>query len=125
MLGVLLLLAVTLYDESPWKLLRMIAAVALGPGALDPEWQPDLRILAAAVALQLGIAITAAVAMAGSVARWRELPPAAMGLAFGAVLYGGVLYGIALAFPWLAELRSADTLLVSLLFGLLATPAAD
>ena len=125
LLGMLLLLSVTLYDESPWKLLRMIGATVFGPTALAPESQFDLRIVSTALALHFTLTAACAAMLSRVAARLRRVPSAALGIAFGALLYGANVYGAAVLYPWLAELRSVDTLLAHLLFGLLATPPAE
>jgi hypothetical protein len=125
LMAMLLLLSVTLYDESPWKLPRMIAATVLGPGVLQPEDAFDARVALTMLAVMLDIGIACALALARPAARLHGVSLAALGLAFGAAFYAVNVYGLALAYPWLAELRSVDTLMAHLLFGLLATPPAE
>lgn len=125
MLAVLVLLSVTLYDESPWKLPRMIAATVLGPGVLQPEQAFDARVFLTMLGVMLDIGIACALALSRPAARLHGMSSAALGLGFGAAFYAVNVYGLALAYPWLAELRSVDTLMAHLLFGLLATPPAE
>ena len=112
--------SVGLYDESPWKVLRMIAATAMGPSALSPADVFDGWVVAKALALHFGFCVLAGTALATLVAARPRLPASWVGLAFGAGLYALDLHVAAAAFPWLAELRAADTLAAHLLFGLLA-----
>ena len=44
MLMLLLFLAAAIYDESPWKIIRMMAATVRGPGALSPENEFDASL---------------------------------------------------------------------------------
>ena len=37
---------VVIYEESPWKLMRMFAALARGPAALEPEDEFDAGLVA-------------------------------------------------------------------------------
>jgi hypothetical protein len=53
----------------------------------------------------------------------KDMPEAAapwVGIAFGVALYFGNLYGFSRIFPWLAELRTLDTLAAHVLFGIVA-----
>lgn len=117
---VLVACSVALYDESPWKVLRMIAATAMGPGALSPADVFDGWVVAKALALHFGFCVLAGTALATLVASRPRLPASWVGLAFGAALYMLDMHAATIAFPWLAELRAADTLAAHLLFGLLA-----
>ncbi|HUP31345.1 MAG TPA: hypothetical protein VM122_14300 [Usitatibacter sp.] len=122
--AVLMFLSVTVYDESIWRLPRMIAATVLGPGVLQPEDAFDGRVVLTMLALQLDLGIACALALTRVAGRLQGLGLAALGLGFGVALYGLDLYALPLAFPWLAELRSVDTFMAHLLFGLLATAPA-
>ncbi len=122
MLSLILLLSLStvVYDESPWKVLRMIAAVALGPGVLEPDDEFSFAIIAVAVVVHFALAMIYAFATAMLA---KDLPaPAApwIGLAFGVALYFANLYGFARVFPWFAPLRTFDTLLAHALFGIAA-----
>jgi hypothetical protein len=119
-LAVLLASSVILYDEPPWKVLRMIAATAMGASVLEPSDVFDLRVIANALALHLGACVMAAAVVAALVAALPRLAAAWVGLAFGAALYVADAYVAAAFFPWLAELGAADTLAAHLLFGMLA-----
>ena len=43
---VMQLAGIAIYDESPWKLMRMFAALARGPAALEPEDDFDAGLVA-------------------------------------------------------------------------------
>lgn len=115
-------LSVCVYGEPVWKLPRMLAALALGPDALQPAGTFNAVIVATALAVLGTFSIVYGIAFAG-LAQLREASAPWLGLAAGGALYAGHLYGFTAAFPWLAELRSVDTLAVHLVFGLLAAQA--
>jgi hypothetical protein len=119
-LAAMSMLATTVYDESPWKLLRMMAAVVMGPNALEPDDEFSAAIVAMGLAVHFALALLYSFAIGGLV---KDLPDAAapwIGLAFGAGLYFANLYGFTQLFPWFAPMRTPDTLAAHLMFGLVA-----
>jgi hypothetical protein len=112
--------SVTAYDESPWKLPRMMAAIVAGPGVLEPADEFDAAIVALGLALHFALAVLYTTALA-SVLRdvRREAAPLA-GMAFGMLLYVANLHGFTALFGWFEEMRTADTFVAHVLFGLLA-----
>ena len=123
MLLLLIGLAVTVYDEAPWKLPRMVAAVVLGPGVLEPSQEFDARAVATGVFLYAVFSMLYGVALASLVVGLRRRLAPLVGIAVGAALYVLHFHLFTLPCPWLAELRSADTLAAHLVFGLLAARA--
>ena len=123
-LGAMTAISVAAYDESPWKLVRMMAAIVGGPALLEPSdaFAAGTVMLGLAVHFALSILYTAAIA---GVLRDlpREAAPVA-GLVFGALLYAANLHGFTALFDWFAELRTADTFVAHELFGLLAASLA-
>jgi hypothetical protein len=98
----------------------MIAATLLGPAVMDLDTGFGAGMAAAAI-----VALGAMWLLCGTVLAWTVMQGRAalapwIGLAAGAALYAVNLYGLAAAYPWLAELRSADTLAAHLVFGLVA-----
>lgn len=122
MAALMVSLSVSVYDEPAWKLPRMLAALALGPHAIEPAHAFDAAIVATAFAVLATFSIIYGIALAGLVQLRGSLAPW-LGLAAGAALYGVHLYGFTAAFPWLGELQSVDTLAAHLVFGLLAAQA--
>ena len=118
----LLVLAVALYDEAPWKLLRMMAATVTGEGALATD-AFDLPLVGLGLAMHFSLSLLYALALAGLVADVRRWLVPWIGLGFGVALYFTNLYGFTHLFGWFAELRTVDTLLVHALFGLLLARA--
>lgn len=119
MLLVLLVLSTAVYDESPWKLLRMMAATVRGPAVLSPEGQFDLGLVGIGLSIHYGLALLYAAALAGVLADFRRAYAPWLGIGFGIALYFANLYGFTHLFPWFAELRTIDTLLAHAFFGLL------
>lgn len=119
MLLALGLLSITVYEEPAFKLLAMMAATVLGPEALQRGTDADARVLATAFAVHFGLALVYATALAAVL---RDLPrwsaPWA-GMAFGALAYYANLHGFTFAFDWFAELRTLDTFVAHVAFGLL------
>jgi len=110
-------LAMAIYDESPWKLFRMIAALVRGAAALEPADELDAAIVAIGLALHFAFAVLYSLAFACIVA---ELPRAYSGLVgalFGIALYYANFYGFATLFPWFISHRTVDTLVVHAVFG--------
>jgi hypothetical protein len=119
-LGAMLMLAVLVYDESPWKLLRMMAAVVLGPDALEPDDDFSLAVVATGAMVHFALALLYSLAICGLV---KDLPDAAapwIGVAFGVGLYFANLYGFTHLFPWFAPMRTPDTLAAHAVFGIVA-----
>jgi hypothetical protein len=111
-------LGIVIYDESPWKLMRMIAAMARGPGVLEPDDEFNAAIVATGLALFFALSMLYALALSPFAAEWpRRLAPA-FGIACGAALYYVNFYGFTAMFPWFASFRTVDTFLVHVVFGL-------
>ena len=111
--------------HGPWRTSHMIAPIFLGQGAV-PASGGEFSIGVVAIALTthyvLGIVfgIVLAAVMVHFALDETPLKAVAAGAAFGAVLYV-VNFGLLVVFfPWLAELRGAETFAAHLLFGLVA-----
>ena len=112
-------IALTIYDESPWQIFRMMAAMVRGSAALEPADEYDAGIVALGLALHFGFALLYSLALSCVIA---ELPRAYAGLAgvlFGLALYYANFYGFASLFPWFGSHRTVDTLAVHAVFGFL------
>jgi hypothetical protein len=114
---VLQFIGVVIYDESPWKLLRMIAALARGPGVLEPDDEFDAPVALVGITLFFAISLLYSLAFCMLVADAPRRHAIAMGLAFGIALYFANYHGFTAIFPWFAPLRTFDTLVVHALFG--------
>jgi hypothetical protein len=111
------LFAIAIYDESPWQLARMTAALVRGPGALEPNDEYDAALVAIGTLLHFSLALLYALALACVVAEAAPQHALLIGLAFGAALYFVNFYGFTALFPWFAPHRTIDTLLVHMVFG--------
>jgi hypothetical protein len=110
---------IVVYDESPWKLFRMIAAMARGPQALEPDDEFDGALVLMATILFLALAVLYSLALSALMSDSPRRNSALIGLAFGVALYHANFYGFTALFPWFASHRTVDTLLVHAVFGLL------
>ena len=113
----------TIYAESVWKLPRMMAAMVLGPRALEPQDELDIAVVATGLALHFALALGFGTVAALLVRRVRDGAVAATGAAFGLALYALDLHAMTAFFPWFAPLRTFDTLAAHLLFGIVAATA--
>ncbi len=77
------------YDEDPWKLTRMFAALARGPGVLEPGDEFDAAIVLLGATLFMAIALLYSLALSVAVADAPRRYAAAMGLAFGVAIAKG------------------------------------
>ena len=114
---VLQFIGVVAYDEGAWKLLRMVAALARGPGVLDPDDEFDAPVAFIGITLFLAISLLYALALSVLVADAPRRHAIAMGFAFGITLYFVNFHGFTALFPWFAPMRTFDTLVVHALFG--------
>jgi hypothetical protein len=122
-LAAMLMLSTLVYDESVWKLPRMVAAVVAGRGALQPDDEFSFTLIGIAVVVHFALALLYSLALATFV---KDMPEAAapwIGMTFGVALYFGNLYGFTQIFPWFAELRTLDTLAAHVVFGIIAATA--
>jgi hypothetical protein len=112
--------AVAVYDESFWRLFRMVAALVRGPAVLEPDDEFDAAIVAIGATLYLALSLLYALALCRLVADTPRRYAIVMGLAFGLALYYANFYGFTLIFPWFAPHRTVDTLIVHAIFGVIA-----
>jgi hypothetical protein len=111
------------YDESPWKLLRMVAALARGPGALDPDDEFDFAIVATGLTLFYALAMLYGLALACVLTDSPRRHASLLGIAFGIALYCANFLGFTALFPWFAAYRTVDTVVAHAFFGLLLARA--
>jgi hypothetical protein len=119
-LAAMIAVSVGAYDESPWKLLRMMAAIVAGPAVLEPADEFDAGIVLAGLGVHFALAVLYTAALRSVL---RDVPRVAAplaGMAFGITLYAANLYGFTALFGWFEEMRTPDTFVAHVLFGLLA-----
>lgn len=107
------------YDESPWKLLRMVAAMARGPAALAPDDEFDLAIVGTGLTLFYALSMLYGLALAFILTDSPRRHAGVIGIAFGLALYCANFYGFTAIFPWFIAHRTIDTLIAHALFGFL------
>jgi ABC-type transport system involved in cytochrome c biogenesis permease subunit len=110
------------YDESPWKLPRMIAALLSGPGVLADEDVFGTPVMLG-FAVHYTLSLLYALALAGVLAGLRREHAPIAGLLFGVALYSLNLHGFTQLFPWFAEMRTVDTFVAHAIFGVVAAGA--
>lgn len=111
------------YDESPWKLLRAVAAMARGPAALQPEDEFDFIAVAIGLTLFYAIAALYGLALACILTDSPRRHASILGVAFGLALYSANFHGFTALFPWFTEYRTIDNVLAHAVFGLLLARA--
>lgn len=116
---VLQFMGAVVYDESPWKLPRMIAALARGPAALEPSDEFDLALVAIGLSLFYLLSMLYALALACILTDSPRRYASLAGAAFGVALYFANFHGFTAIFPWFAAYRTVDTVVAHALFGLL------
>ena len=115
-------IAMLAYDESPWKLPRMMAALVAGPGVLEDEDSFGAPV-ALGFAVHFTLSLLYALALAGVLAGLRREHAPIVGLLFGLALYVANLHAFTPLFPWFAEMRTLDTFVVHAIFGVFAAGA--
>lgn len=117
---VLQLAGIAIYDESPWKLMRMFAAIARGPAALEPEDEFDAGVVALGTLLFFSLSVLYSLALATLAADLPRRVLPALGIAFGLALYVANFHGFTALFPWFVPYRTFDTILAHAIFGVAA-----
>ena len=119
MLVMLLAFATIVYGETPWRLLRMIAATVRGPDALLLAHEFDAALVMMGLVMHFAFSTLYALALIGLTIECRRWMAPWLGLAFGVALYFANLHGFTMLFPWFAELRTVDTFVAHAFYGLL------
>lgn len=122
MLMVLDLLWSTLTGVSPWITSHRIAAIMMGPEALQQTTDFNLWVVAASLITHYMLGIVFGMLMAAVIAPFHFDSSAGMVLLVGAVcglaLYLLNFYGMVFFFPWFADMRNWATLVAHLIFGM-------
>ena len=108
---------------SPWRTSHMVAALVLGPDALQ-SMKFSLGIVALALATHYLLGVVFGLVLAALIAPFKLDSSAAMvllaGALFGVALYAFNFYGMVRLFSWFADLRGGPTLVAHLIFGMAA-----
>jgi hypothetical protein len=118
-----LLWSIMVVGTSPWMTSHMIAAIAVGPDALQvADFSLSLITLALATHYVLGIVF--GLALAAIIAPFHLDSSTGMvlliGAVFGVAIYLLNFYGMARFFPWFADMRGWATLAANMIFGMAA-----
>jgi hypothetical protein len=109
--------------DSPWRLLRMVAAIVMGPDTLQAS-HFSIGVTAVALITHYVLGVAFAMVLGIVIAGFHYETSAGMmetlGAVFGFGLYLFNFHGMSLFFPWMAELRSWSTLIAHLVFGMVA-----
>ncbi|GJH05937.1 hypothetical protein [Paraburkholderia terrae] len=121
---VLELLAMWVTGQSPWGPPRMIAAIALGRDALAQPATFDPGIMLVALVVHFALSIVFALILAVIMAPFSFDSSIGMaslvGALFGVAVYLVNFYGMTRLFPWFADARGWMSLIVHIVFGLVA-----
>lgn len=120
-LMVLELLWSTVMGISPWQISHMIAALVMGPDALESA-DFNLTIVAAALVTHYVLGIIFALILAALIVPFHFDSSVGMalltGAVFGLAMYLFNFYGMVRFFPWFIEMRGWATLLAHAIFGM-------
>ena len=111
--------------HGPWRTSHMIAPIFLGENAVPASGgEFAIGVVAIALATHYALGIVFGIVLAAAMVQFGLDETPMKGVGAGAV-FGAVLYVInfdlmVVFFPWLAELRGADTLAAHILFGCVA-----
>jgi hypothetical protein len=115
--------AILIVGTEPWRTSHMIAAIVVGPDALEVR-DFSVRLIAIALATHYVLGVVFGLVLAALIAPFRldarvDLVLLA-GAAFGLALYLLNFYGMVVVFPWFAEARGGAAVLAHLVFGMSA-----
>jgi hypothetical protein len=116
-----LLWSTTVSGSSPWHVSHQIAAIVMGPDALQSR-SFDLGVVTFALVTHYVLGVVFGIALATIIAGFHyEANPGVLqliGVLFGSALYLFNFYVMAAFFPWIADLRGWATFIGHLVFGL-------
>lgn len=106
-------------DAGPWSTPRLVATMALGPGAAPPPAGFEPGAVAVGIAIQLSVSLAAALVLGTSIAAtgadlvWSVIG----GALFGTLLYIIGFYVFSALFPSLEDARGAVTAFNHIVYG--------
>jgi hypothetical protein len=113
----------SIYQESPWKLPRMLAAVVTGPRVLFPEDELDVTVVGTGIVVHCVVALAFGAILCALTRRVPDGAVAWAGAASGGALYFIDLHAMTTFFPWFAPMRTPDTVAAHVLLGILIATA--
>lgn len=110
----------TVGGQSPWGPPRMIAAMAMGEGALPPPATFDTGIMMVAMIIHLILSIVLGAVLGWIISKWRMslVTSIVAGTLFGLGVYFVNFYGMTAVFPWFAMARGTISIFAHAVFGL-------
>lgn len=118
-----MLWSTNMMGATPWTMSHMIAAMVLGPDALQSR-AFDVGIVAMALVIHYLLGMLFGIMLAAIIAPFHFDSSIGMtlliGAVFGLALYMFNFYGMTRFFAWFVELRRMPTLLAHLIFGMVA-----
>lgn len=118
-----LILVPLVMGMSVWAPVRMIGAILLGTGALPPEGQPatfGFAVLVAALVVHFVLSGIYGYVLSLLDFRLDEWAAVVIGAVFGLVIYLINFYGFTALFPWFEMARGGLSILVHVIFGIVA-----
>jgi len=112
-------LANVIYGDSMWEPFHRIAAMALGPRALENSDVFDVGIVATAMAIHTGLAAFYGLVLSYLIVEFTRRNALWLGAVAGLLIYLVNYYGFVGLFPWMAEMRGWVTLVAHAVFGAL------
>ena len=110
--------------SGPWRISSLVAALAMGPTALE-NTGPSFGVLAVALVTHYVLGVVFGLVLGFLIGRLHYEQSAGMmqvlGVVFGAVLYFINFHVMTQFFPWFTELRGWATLIAHLVFGMTAS----
>lgn len=110
--------------DGPWRVSSLVAALAMGPMALE-NTGPSFGVLAVALVTHYVLGVVFGLVLGFLIGRLHYEQSAGMmqvlGALFGAVLYVFNFHLMTQFFPWFVELRGWATLIAHLVFGMTAS----
>lgn len=109
---------------SPWGPPRMIAAIVMGRDVLPPPATFDVGIVLAAMVVHFALSTVFGLILAGLISLFNLDSSAGLtfvvGAVFGLLLYYINFYGMTAFFPWFADARNWLSLMLHVVFGVVA-----
>lgn len=110
--------------DGPWRISSLVAALAMGPAALESSG-PNFDVLAVALVTHYVLGVVFGLVLGFLIGRLHYEQSAGMmqvlGALFGAALYLVNFHVMTQVFPWFVELRGWATLIAHLVFGMAAS----
>lgn len=108
--------------QGPWHTSHLVAAIAMGPQALESPGSFNAAVIAVAALTHYALGVIFGVLLSLVIAGFHyETNPGMLeviGVLFGALLYLVNFHVLSALFPWMAQLRGWDTFIGHLVFGL-------